>query len=599
MYGLEAKELWIENPLLYTDVEKYIWISNSYEKHKEAQNLFSYLLQKEIYIHGFVTDSPFMVGLKMFHKRIYGTDVLNKDNAVVFCDLDTDVSDISVIDKVQYIKTVHPDMDGDNVVIWGSGVTGEQVFSILKRNSVKIKYFVDSDETKVGLVKCGLPVYSPKKLDSENENIEIVEAMEKWKELDDTIQNKYEKRFYYQWHSKQKYSMSITSDIDGMKKTVFSLSDDTFYYIGDEKIYIYGIGGIEREAAKYLKLMDFDFNGFLVDNLDEENGDENIPVKYVEEILYETDFKIWVYEGMKVAKLDELGLKYFRNYIFSMHATDITIRRRNVLDINLGHNYLSQGKFPGFVCYGSAGEEDYRIVTLGGSTTDGMIYPFKSWPQLLYEKMENENITIYNGGIYAYKSGQEVLKLIRDVLALKPNMIIVYDGFNDTYMDERYPYAFDYLNQIFKYADAHIEKDAYMEDGKGIICKGIASQNERFDNWLSNIRTMYAIASERNIYFFSFFQPALWSKKGKTVQEKNMLLSTKSEQINFQVNSSFRDCMIRATQIPSYVYDLSHIFDNKTDIYMDPCHVWEEGNRIIAQEIEKVILPVLKENGVL
>ena len=102
MYGfLEAKELWIENPILYTDIEKYIWISNSYEKHKEAQNLFSYFLRKKIYIKGFVTDSQSMVGLKMVHKQIFSIDVLQKDNSVFFCDLDADVSDITITGIMQ------------------------------------------------------------------------------------------------------------------------------------------------------------------------------------------------------------------------------------------------------------------------------------------------------------------------------------------------------------------------------------------------------------------------------------------------------------------------------------------------------------------
>lgn len=78
-----------------------------------------------------------------------------------------------------------------------------------------------------------------------------------------------------------------------------------------------------------------------------------------------------------------------------------------------------------------------------------------------------------------------------------------------------------------------------------------------------------------------------------------MLLSTQSDQIDFQVNKSFRKYMKRVTQVPDFMYDLSHIFDDKTDIYMDICHVCELGNRIIAQEIAKVIMPVLKERGVL
>lgn len=53
---IEAKELWVDNPILYADVEKYIWISNSADAHKAAQKLFIYFLQRKIYVKGFVTD---------------------------------------------------------------------------------------------------------------------------------------------------------------------------------------------------------------------------------------------------------------------------------------------------------------------------------------------------------------------------------------------------------------------------------------------------------------------------------------------------------------------------------------------------------------
>ena len=41
-----AEELLVLNPLLYDDLEKYIWIDDSYEAHCNAQILFHYLLQK-------------------------------------------------------------------------------------------------------------------------------------------------------------------------------------------------------------------------------------------------------------------------------------------------------------------------------------------------------------------------------------------------------------------------------------------------------------------------------------------------------------------------------------------------------------------------
>lgn len=53
----------------------------------------------------------------------------------------------------------------------------------------------------------------------------------------------------------------------------------------------------------------------------------------------------------------------------------------------------------------------------------------------------------------------------------------------------------------------------------------------------------------------------------------------------------FREYRHQALELPEYIYDLSHIFNGKGDIYMDWCHAWEKGNRIIDEENKKIILP--------
>ena len=54
---MEAKELLVPNPLLYSDLDKYIWISDSFVEYRKAQALFTYLLRKGIYIEGFATET--------------------------------------------------------------------------------------------------------------------------------------------------------------------------------------------------------------------------------------------------------------------------------------------------------------------------------------------------------------------------------------------------------------------------------------------------------------------------------------------------------------------------------------------------------------
>ncbi|MBD5521747.1 MAG: hypothetical protein HDR03_11130 [Lachnospiraceae bacterium] len=363
----------------------------------------------------------------MYNKRIVDADSLNKELSVVFYNPYLVASDIDKSAKGQKLRILNPDINTEYVVIGGCGVTGETVYKILSDSGMQVQCFVDSNEKLAGMMKCGLPVYTLDRLGKLTENVTIVEAMEKWKSFDESIREICENRFHYSLESNN-FRNGITYMDEGVRKSIFSLANFwMFNLFVDKKVYIYGNSNIEKEFAKYLKLMDFDFAGFLVDTEVEEN-----------------------------------------------------------------------------------------------------------------------NI-------------------------------------------EQYPFAFGYAKLLFDYARERIEND-FIDEDENHVCTGIMTSQNIFNNWLSNIRTMYAIASERKIRFFSFCQPCLSSKEEKTIKEKNILISMQSHRGRKLVKESFRKYMALTPELPDYIYDLSNVFDGENDIYMDICHVWEKGNQIIAREIKKIIL---------
>lgn len=583
---MEAKEFLVPNPLLYSDLEKYIWISDNFVEYRKAQALFTYLLRKGIYINGFATETKALIGLKMYNKEICHRVDLHSETTVIFYDMWFDFSETDLSDKGQLARIINPDFKDGAIVIWGSGITGENAYKVLQHYGFHIKYFVDSNKELAGTSKCGLTVYAPDQLNEIKEEIVVIEALEKWKLLDDSIEKKYRNRFYHRLYSVRR---DITCCIDGVEHKIFSLAEYwMFHRFLNKKVFVYGIDGVEREFVRYLKLMDYNFGGFLIDekdiNPDENNGE--LVTKYVEDIIYENDYYIWVDKKEKVERLKALGLRYFSEYECNGYVWDITIGKEQ-LDVNLGHTYKADSKYPGIMVYGAEKKTDYKIAVLGGSTTDGAMYPFKSWAQLLYEELGQKDITIYNGGVRGYTSGQELMKLIRDILPLNPNMVIVYDGINEICTNTKYPFSFEYSRKVFEYANAHIENN-YVVDNTKKVCQGVECDVDCFDNWLANLQSMYALVNQRNIKFLGFCQPWLTSKKGKTESEKNILLSMPGLVLDTMLTKSFRNHMEHRNNIPKYIHDLSHIFDKK-DVYMDLCHVWEDGNKIIAKEIKKII----------
>lgn len=575
---MKTNEMLTLNPLLNGDFDKYIWISNLSTEHKAAQCLFDYLLKKNIYVKGFVTNIESLVALKMYNKIIYDVNTLDKIHSVVLYDPYFGSSDINIFCKSYAARIVNPDMAGEKCVVFGSGVTAKNAQKILMDNKIQVKFLV------------------PEEINTLSDDTIIVEAFEKGeRDYHHGILEKYDKRFHYSMEYDE-IAKEIACEDCGIPKKLFSLSAFwMFNHFVGKKIYIYGTGCVEKEFVKYLDLLDFSFAGYLIDETDLGKEDDNkYPVKFVEEILYEEDWYIWTYDQKRAIRLNTLGIKYFKDYYVKNYRFDVTINQKTALDLNLGNTYLTESKYPGFVIYGNNKENDFKIVALGGSTTDGTMYPFKSWAQLLYEELQIKNVTIYNGGVCSYTSGQELIKLLRDALQLEPDMVIVYDGYNDLAFNVsvEYPFATIYLEDVFEYARMNGENDEISTMRNDLtVCRGIASRRSYFENWKSNIRTMYAVASERNIRFFSFCQPVLSSKKGHTVREKNILLSMLNSKIELFHKESFRNYMARMSDRPKYMYDLSHIFDGSDSVYMDVCHVWENGNQIIAKEIKKIIMP--------
>jgi hypothetical protein len=76
-------------------------------------------------------------------------------------------------------------------------------------------------------------------------------------------------------------------------------------------------------------------------------------------------------------------------------------------------------------------ENAINVVCLGGSTTFGTMVPDSdSWPYKLQTKL-GANYNVFNLGVPGYTTLEAIIQLSTIVPELKPNIIIVYEGWND------------------------------------------------------------------------------------------------------------------------------------------------------------------------
>lgn len=562
--------------------KKYIWYGGSPERRKIQEEMFRFFLQNKIYIQGFISNEKELAGTWMYHKKIIDICDLEKKESIVFAE-----KEYAGIPHEIFCKAyrLNPLLKGGQAVIWGAGRNGKAAYEILTNAGIDVMCFIDANKEMQGGLN-GVPVYGLEMLGGLDNSVVLVEAYDEYFEMDKKVQE-------YCPHIRQKfycdvYSMLILYREQG--KILLNLDEDKWdlLKLHGKKVYIYGTGEDELEISCYLKLMDYHVAAYLSDNSDMKSGIlGGYPIMPVADILYEDQYAVYV-QGSETGK----AKKYLKELGVCMDLDVVMIPRKalTIMDVNLGYTYFYEGYYPGISIYGQERKKNYRIAALGGSTTDGT-WKIKSWPQFLYEQLGRKDVTVYNAGVSGYVSGQELIRLIRDILPLKPDMVIVYDGINDSggngvFPEE--PFAFNYARTVYEFGARHIDEYLKKMDGKYMVNYGMRSCKGRFGNWLSNIESMHAICETRGIAFHSFMQPMFMSKGRYNESEQEKREKCEGD---YCYMAGFRDLMKKYDIEAShpYIHDLSHIFDKVENVYFDVYHVYDKGNKIIAEEIYKYI----------
>lgn len=91
-----------------------------------------------------------------------------------------------------------------------------------------------------------------------------------------------------------------------------------------------------------------------------------------------------------------------------------------------------------------------KIFLLGGSTTDQTAI-FHNWPAPLTQRLGElgHDVIVFNGGVSSFGVAKELLKLIRDGLPLKPDLILTYNGVNEFESEDGYPFFSSWEKYFF------------------------------------------------------------------------------------------------------------------------------------------------------
>ncbi len=366
------------------------------------------------------------------------------------------------------------------------------------------------------------------------------------------------------------------------RSVIYRIANDTRY----RKIVLCGCNEFSKAIYKKLFLLDI-----MVDCFIEKEPSKvffcDRPVKSYKDILHEDlqKIRIIITENNHVEELEALGLKRVKNFR-TIHYNE-SLRQEYRLDANLGYNLVLDGEIPGFKCFGNK-EAENLIVTLGNSTSDPELYPFKCWSEILGEKFLNENkdIKILCGAVSGHMSPQELIKLIRDVVPLHPQKVICYEGFqdiNNMFRNTSYPFISQYQKKLLSSSNIDNWIDIYYTKGYSY---GVNNECSPYNLWKNSMKMMRAICKEYNIEFIGILQPCIFNKMHcLTKDEWEIVLhyELRDDMLKWfeQFFTEYKDDNSKL----EFIYDFTDIFNKEKEIYIDNCHIYEKGNQIIAEKM--------------
>lgn len=352
-----------------------------------------------------------------------------------------------------------------------------------------------------------------------------------------------------------------------------------FFFYGTNETY----SAVWKKLFRYLNI---DFIGVTDDEPEEGHN-----IKNIYDLMYEDIEHVLLVLGFDVHKwsricenLQLMGFSH-RNVLGVHEFPDLVLDAS--VDIQLGHVMLYEGEeleqYLGFHVIGTEGKDKFKIVTIGGSTTAEAVYRMKSWPFCLYDRIESDRAVIYNAAVDGYSSSQELLKLLRDVCALRPDLVISFSGVNDLMVRENNnPFLPYFLGSVW-------EKLPVRHWGGSLKQLPEEEELRGFDFWYKMEQIMHSVSMIFGFEFLCIAQPIIYS------QEK---LSQKGrwEFERMEDRESAIEFRKKAREIKEdWFINMTDMLDGFPEVFFDLMHVDEEGNNIIADHIYRHIEHILQQ----
>lgn len=182
------------------------------------------------------------------------------------------------------------------------------------------------------------------------------------------------------------------------------------------------------------------------------------------------------------------------------------------------------------------------------------------WNETIPSYLAKYGYDVTNYGETGYVSMQELILLIQELKTGKPDIVIFYDGFNDTFSAYQQGVAGLPMNEFNREKEFNLSKKwlgAYLkakfqsqEHNLNMDCV-----NDVLIDYVQNMRMAVAISKKFKFKFYNFWQDH-----------------------NYEDNEFF-------DQVYAPMERFNHVLKIQEKYFIDQCHLTKEGNKEIASRI--------------
>ena len=591
---------------IYTDlfrikeklVNKEIYI---YGIDSVAKSTLMLLTHLDIFVVGFVVENKdvHLCDLEYIGKKIISIDMFDSLANGNKCIIDTygikeeELKKIATYRKVLFESSV---LEGETVVIYGAGEAGRTLAKLLNGCGVRIKYFLDRNRKQIGKQIEKTPVLSIEKMESLPDDVIMFVAINNKNVRNEVIKVLHCKGFKQVFYFEHLW---FNQDLNTDTKRGFmpQCLEYIIRHMSNRKIFLYSHDtGRLKQCVMLLKRLGIKNMVPVSDSDNCEDKEKKYNIINIYDLVYQDLNKIIIWgmvgeEKRLKAILNNIGVK---DVCCLYDASGpLLLSREYILDVHLGYND-SRGVVK--MSNGLKKGREIIIGILGGSTSDADLYIEGAWEQQLMEiaKQKGIRLSCYIAATAGNAVAQEHIRLIRDLLLLRPDVVISYSGINEMkFPIEGHRFAHYYQKLIFEQmVGGNSCLDFFCMKPENRISMG-----ENFDNhvdwWVYNERLMHAECRELGVAFYAFLQPCMATKKKLTHFDEEVKLHCDTEAIESNERNAI-DLEKIADIMKKYewFHDLRGIFDNVSEpVYFDAAHVLEDKNKIIAKHIWNNIKP--------